>query len=179
MGKLSDYFPPAELGQQILPLINGGPDYPDGDMTGWSVISGGMINVGGFRFEGGPVAGEQRSNQDVALIHGLIDIAAVDSGNTVVTVSWEQSSWSTSDQGWIGIEFLDAVDAVIPYMQIEGEHLAVAATNYDTWWPRSIGAIAPVGARKVRIAIYNERFAGTNTNGGLRNIVLKAIKVSD
>lgn len=147
-----------------------------GNTTGWANESGGLAvrlaspnpYEGSYYFYGGTSVLTVAASDTIDLITSGILASDIDAGTISVITDYKQSSFSSTDQGKLGVRFLDSSDSLISEV-----YNNLITTTSLTWIGRVDDYIIPVSTRKIKVLIYCNRVGGTNNDA-----YFDAIKVS-
>ena len=145
-------------------LVN--PSADDGT-NGWTTTSG-DLNVNQITAQSVPNPNPSSNffyaaNTSAFVAEQVITLAdsyglgtALDTGSVQFTLTYMQGSFRNLDEGNMAYEFLDISDVVVG----TGSH--VNSNNTKQWQVRSIGDVAPVDTRKIKLVMQGVRQDGSN-----------------
>ena len=152
-------------------------DAETGDTSGWTVETGAFAvrssnpapAQGQYYFFAGAGPYARMASSVIDVIADGVIAAKVDAGQMSVRVDALQNSFAGSDQGRVGVRFLDASDALIS----ESWGASRAPTN----WMDIIEVFAyPVGTRSIQVLLDGTRAAGTNNDAYFDMISARSVE---
>lgn len=161
-----------------IPLVNGG--FETGDSTGWTILNGTLDFLTsnpapheGAYYQGHAVASFVQAYQEVDLTL-YADDATLDGLMFLIHYAGMQAAPSTTDTGYIWMEWRTAADALI----LRRTTPLVTMTPANTWVQVDIAEIAPEGARKLRVGFYGDRNTGIYNDAYFDALTLEYMVVS-
>jgi hypothetical protein len=167
-----DFVDPDVVSSFSVTLTNPGAE--TGNTTGWTNELGALgVNSSGpdaydgtYYFYGGTSA-ETRARQRVDIVAAGLDSGDIDNGRSYADLSaWMAGFPVDTDQGEIGIRFLNAAQATISTVY------SGLVNRTDTWVLVNLRNNIPVGTRYIDVLLHAKRFSGTNNDAYFDDINL-------